>query len=458
MVNIKVTHKNTVRRFVLPTHNATWTDLEAKLRGLYNIPTSTFFTLSYVDEDDDVITLSTDTEFQEVLSSQISAPYIKFDLKFSTGDSSDGEDSNNEAWVFEGNITSTTNQEAQFIKIGSEESSIIKPISLFNDELTSSTKKTFLVDENETFENVEKDDEDDEEKDDREDKGKHKEVIGESSSNYVSSSMELNQPSPLQDQDNQVTVAELAEQFQKMLDQFKKQVVKDHKLAGNMMDQFLRSLVEKYIQDNQSQDNLQEEESQDQGKIQDNIQSREMDFFNDHSPLFNSRRQSQDQSQQRGHDPFFDEHPPLFNTHQVSTPLLPGSFPVAQKSTPCPWAGQARPETDSLEMRQNVRGSGHRSQKHREGRREGRREEAREEVREETREEADIFSLAMEPIEQIVSTEPTEPDVTSPYYEEIKTLNDMGFWRDEDQYLELLTLYTGNLDRVIEVLLERQEQ
>ncbi|CAG8607090.1 15116_t:CDS:1 [Funneliformis caledonium] len=552
MVNIKVTYKETVRRFVLPTNNATWTGLEAKLRNIYNIPTSTTFTLSYVDEDGDVITLSTDMEFQEVLSSQLSASYIKFDLKFSTGDSSDGEDSNNEAWVFEGvktppqsaltvnldnldnpdnpenvsqkNVISTTNQEAQFFKIGSEESSSIQPVSLLYEDISSSSKKTSLDDEIGSFGSLKfsptlNDEEDKEEKEDKErkedkgdfgslnflptsnylgrddldkyfeeveggkgdkdkeDKGKHKEIIGESSSNNVfPSSLEQ---TPLKNQDNKTpTVLELADQFQKMLDQFKKDVVKDHKLAGEMMDQFLRSIVEKNIQntqENQSQDNLQEKESQGQGEQQDNNQSREINFFSDHSPLFNNRL-SQDQDQQRGRDTFFDDHPPLFFTRQVSPPpSLPGSFPVTQKSTPCPWASQARPESDSLEMRQNVSGSEHRSQsiprnlrrgsrrRHRDHdeHREGRRDEAREEVREETRDEEaredtrrEIFTLALEPT---VPTEPTEPDATGPYYEEIKTLNDMGFWRDEDQYFELLTLYEGNLDRVIEALLERQE-
>src|SRR6266536_5480896 len=99
MVNIKVIHREAVRRFTLPS-NAAWIELEAKLRTLFSIPALSPFTLSYTDEDNDVITLSTDIELQEILSS---APTVKFNLKFSTSDdSSDSEDSSNEVWVLEG--------------------------------------------------------------------------------------------------------------------------------------------------------------------------------------------------------------------------------------------------------------------------------------------------------------------------------------------------------------------
>ncbi|GES81873.1 protein NBR1 homolog isoform X2 [Rhizophagus clarus] len=135
MVNIKVIHKKAVRRFTLPS-SATWIELEAKLRTLFNIPALSPFTLSYTDEDNDVITLSTDLELQEIFSS---VPTVKFNLKFSTSDdSSDSDDSGNEVWVLEGrnihpnkevvtttdisglqenvsqkNIVSSTNQELQ---------------------------------------------------------------------------------------------------------------------------------------------------------------------------------------------------------------------------------------------------------------------------------------------------------------------------------------------------------
>jgi hypothetical protein len=133
MVNIKVVHKDNARRFNLPP-NASWIDLEAKLRTIFNIPKLTPFTLSYTDEDNDVITLSTDIELREIFASN---PTIKFNLKFSTSD--DLSDSENEdVWVFEGsaapgttietdnsvlqsnvsqkNIISTTNQEPQHIE------------------------------------------------------------------------------------------------------------------------------------------------------------------------------------------------------------------------------------------------------------------------------------------------------------------------------------------------------
>src|SRR5215213_5476491 len=97
MVKIKVEHKETVRCFHLPK-DASWIDLEGKLRTLFNIPALTPFTLSYTDEDNDVITLSTDIELREIISSHET---IKFNLKFSTDDLSDSDD-NSDAWVLEG--------------------------------------------------------------------------------------------------------------------------------------------------------------------------------------------------------------------------------------------------------------------------------------------------------------------------------------------------------------------
>jgi len=138
MINIKVEHKDIVRKFSFPP-NASWIELEGKLRTLFDIPKLAPFTLSYTDEDNDVITLSTDIELHEIFSSNNQT--IKFNLKFSASDDlSDSDD--NDTWVLEGgpsksatyvttietdnsglqnnvsqkNIISTTNQEPQYIE------------------------------------------------------------------------------------------------------------------------------------------------------------------------------------------------------------------------------------------------------------------------------------------------------------------------------------------------------
>ncbi|KAF8924620.1 hypothetical protein BGZ52_007956, partial [Haplosporangium bisporale] len=78
----KVSFNGAFRRFLI-ARPATWTDFETKLRGVYNLSPSARLDVQYKDEEGDVITLSTDSELEDVLSmhalfSQI-AP-VKFEL------------------------------------------------------------------------------------------------------------------------------------------------------------------------------------------------------------------------------------------------------------------------------------------------------------------------------------------------------------------------------------------
>ncbi|CAI2167252.1 2532_t:CDS:2 [Funneliformis geosporum] len=91
METIKVNYNSISRRFNINT-STTWTELESKLRSLYNIPTTTSLNVSYTDEDGDVITLSSDLEFKEVLTQQSSGRPIKLVLNTVN---------NSESWVFE---------------------------------------------------------------------------------------------------------------------------------------------------------------------------------------------------------------------------------------------------------------------------------------------------------------------------------------------------------------------
>src|SRR4051812_16515086 len=79
MATIKVTYNSIARRFNI-NPSTTWDELESKLRSLYNIPTTSLLTVSYTDEDGDVITLSSDLELKEVLAQQSSRRPIKFVL------------------------------------------------------------------------------------------------------------------------------------------------------------------------------------------------------------------------------------------------------------------------------------------------------------------------------------------------------------------------------------------
>ncbi|CAG8835338.1 2125_t:CDS:2, partial [Gigaspora margarita] len=67
MATVNVKYENTVRSIKLP-QNSTWLELESNFRDLFQIPNSTFITASYIDEDGDIITISSDIELWEFFS------------------------------------------------------------------------------------------------------------------------------------------------------------------------------------------------------------------------------------------------------------------------------------------------------------------------------------------------------------------------------------------------------
>ncbi|RIA82877.1 hypothetical protein C1645_743464 [Glomus cerebriforme] len=94
MASIKVTYGKTSRKFTIAS-NTTWSEFESQLHDLFNIPNETSISISYVDEDGDVITLSTDSELQQILSDQESfGANVKFNVYTS-------ENSDNNSWVLE---------------------------------------------------------------------------------------------------------------------------------------------------------------------------------------------------------------------------------------------------------------------------------------------------------------------------------------------------------------------
>ncbi|GBB98421.1 hypothetical protein RclHR1_03220014 [Rhizophagus clarus] len=78
MANIKVTYGTVSRRLAISS-TTTWSEIETQFRNLFNIPKELQMMVSYTDEEGDVITLSSDLEFQEVLSNY-SNNIIKFVL------------------------------------------------------------------------------------------------------------------------------------------------------------------------------------------------------------------------------------------------------------------------------------------------------------------------------------------------------------------------------------------
>src|SRR2546423_11177485 len=101
MANIKVGYRGTLRRFTVST-NIRWAELEAKLRTLFSIPSSIPISLSYTDEEGDLITLSTDLELQETFGSQQpSSNSSTFTFLLTTPNSPTAQNELTEDWVLE---------------------------------------------------------------------------------------------------------------------------------------------------------------------------------------------------------------------------------------------------------------------------------------------------------------------------------------------------------------------
>ncbi|CAG8568309.1 16192_t:CDS:1 [Dentiscutata erythropus] len=67
MATINVTYGNTIHNITL-SPNSTWLELVSNLRDLFQIPRGAFITVSYIDEDGDIITISSDIELWEFFS------------------------------------------------------------------------------------------------------------------------------------------------------------------------------------------------------------------------------------------------------------------------------------------------------------------------------------------------------------------------------------------------------
>ena len=61
----KVSNQMVTRRFTMPTKRPTWAELESKVREIFSIPSSVTPGLTYLDNDDDVITLSSQAELED---------------------------------------------------------------------------------------------------------------------------------------------------------------------------------------------------------------------------------------------------------------------------------------------------------------------------------------------------------------------------------------------------------
>ncbi|CAG8488058.1 7105_t:CDS:2 [Paraglomus occultum] len=92
MPTIKVAYNDEVRQFAVSPHS-TWTELSSTLRAIFSIPPSTAISVTYNDEDGDVVTMSSDLELREVFNSHVSdSESMKFTLNIVEESEQDEED------------------------------------------------------------------------------------------------------------------------------------------------------------------------------------------------------------------------------------------------------------------------------------------------------------------------------------------------------------------------------
>ncbi|CAB4386066.1 unnamed protein product [Rhizophagus irregularis] len=208
MTSIKVAYQSTVRRFPIP-NNITWLDLESKIQELFSLPSTSKFSLSYTDDEGDVIILSTDLELQELLSSNSMLKFVLIP---------------DEQQPLVANTFSSNTSENEFITVEKE-----KPIP---DNVSEKMDINDAADEpsfKPTIPSISK--------------GKQKEESPAESSTSKHQ-QEENQPSS-DNNEQRAPFIELAEQFQELIDQFKDVFSKNPQLtdqANNVMDQILRNV------------------------------------------------------------------------------------------------------------------------------------------------------------------------------------------------------------------------
>jgi hypothetical protein len=432
MVNIKVIHKKAVRRFTLPT-KASWIELEAKLRTLFNIPSLSPFTLSYTDEDNDVITLSTDIELQEIFSS---APTVKFNLKFSTSDdSSDTEDSGNEVWVLEGrnilpskeaapatvdisglqenvsqkNIVSSTNQEPQepqFVTIDSRDLT----------ETETSNKK------NQVDEQLEKDDE----------KTHRVNLLDD---DFFESLKSLKFTKPV----NEIEAIETIETTESTHSEQDQQDQQDQQDPVVDLQQF-QMMIE------QNQDVI-KENSQLVASIKDIMdQIRQLDSYRE--PIMRSRKRNNNFFNRPITPPIpgctrHTRNVPEFH-RSLTPPPIPGAFPKQQSAKVVPWAGQPKNQKNRGRGRGHGHGHGHGRRFH--GRHHHHHHHHHNDDREQK--EKTLYEGETQETEEILEGT-TDQEIM--HNEKYKVLKSMGF-NDEDIVAEL-EKNEEDIDKIVENLL-----
>ncbi|CAI2174546.1 19551_t:CDS:1 [Funneliformis geosporum] len=362
MTSFKVSYQSTVRRFSIPD-TVTWSDLESKLRLLFSLPSTLKFSLSYKDEDGDIITLSTNLELQEFLSSQSPQSTLKFSLN--------PEKSKN----FFADTFSSNASENDFVPVEKEK-------YFLDDALKHVTVMDFVNDESSTPSVS---------------KGKKKESPAEPSASAFNEHQqeENKQPSPNNDEEQRAPFIELAEQFQKLHDQFNDVFLKNPQLveqANTIMDNILQNVP---VDFNQWAQWL-------------NTFRSEGDLPNQGSETNNNSREG---GQQRAND--FGQFGQFSNFFSSPHELLSN-----------PWIQRVFQDVSANGFGNFSRSTGFNGPWNSNGGCQRRQED-----------------LSQEALK-----------------EKINSLHSMGFWEDDVKNEELLKRYNGNIERVVEILIRQNAE
>ncbi|KAG9297701.1 hypothetical protein G9A89_011216 [Geosiphon pyriformis] len=461
MASIKVIYKSTVRRFTLASPSTTsWAHLEDTLRNLFSIPSTIPIQLSYTDEDGDVITLSTDFELQEILTQQPQGTTFKFNL---TTLAADGDEANKDAWVLESrerapSVNTVRSDETVNIREGvaglqiQEEPVVVNPENSFLQNSTpQKTQKPIQIDEKifttkepivepqsrpPSYYHAALSDEANDPISPQNDseKGKKKDAPGETSAKAASSSTPKT--------DESTPIIDLAANFEKLLNQFHDVLISNPQIietANGVMEQILAAVPvdlqiwKEWLASFRNRS----------GSPTDYAREDEGDDYNDETNQQQQQHQHQrQQRQQQGGPSFFPNFPPGFPFHNGApwdAPGFPfgGSAPFAFSQDNFNHAtGNRCGRSNYNKCAQRGTGGCRRGPYGTRGRPFGGHQQH--------------WQSHAQPQEEKITQEAIK--------EKLNILHQMGYWEDDEQNTDLLTRYNGNLERVIEVLIQQHER
>lgn len=227
MSSIKIVYSNTARRLTV-NETTQWSEIAERLSSLFQLRPSTSIVLSYIDSDNDTITLNTTAELQEVIAQGVT----KFNATIG------GSDSTSDDWVVPGVETPRTIESAfESLHVDETPSQLYSKMTESTEEATlqANSYQTTIEDTEELPKYHEKDEKP------KFDKGKQREETGESSR---AGSMHTAEEEGGEKGDA-FPFEKIQEQLQKLCEQFKDVIEQNPQLletANALMEQLGQSI------------------------------------------------------------------------------------------------------------------------------------------------------------------------------------------------------------------------